>query len=428
MNRRSGRISLVASLVAVLLVLGASAAAAQSNASDVADELQAQGFFIENGASINPSEAGRLVAVARDAGEELFLVFLSNEPSSGATFFAENVVNAMPSGIVLVIAPESVGYSGETAVFSETEITAAVDQALTAGGTDLDLATAFLDALPGVDLGGDSSPATTRVPTAATPPAEGGGNGLLWVIVIVLVGGGVFLFMRSRKSGSARGANSALGKAKAEVQKMLSAVANDLLEMETEVRSANDDRVDQFYEDASAAYSKSSEAFDAASTPQQLLDLSNGLELAIWQLDSAEAILDGNEPPPRPEPKRLEIPKPLPTPSSPTPRPSSPSQLPPRPDYNRRSTRRSAPMGGGLLDLLMGALGSGMTAAGDSRRSPRPRRSPASARGARRSQSSRSRRGASPSSSRRSSTPRPRSSRSSGGSGKRIRGGGRRRK
>jgi hypothetical protein len=442
-SKRSGRGARFAVLMAGLLALSASPAVAQSNASDVAQDVQNQGYFIESGASINADEAGLLVGAARAAGEELFLVFLSSEPSSGATFFAESVVNALPSGFVLVVAPESVGYSGETSRATEVEVETALDNALNAGGSDFDIAATFVNSLPGIDLDGTTTTAvptastavptaSTAVPTASTPASSsGGGSGLLWIVVIVVIGGGIFLFLRSRKSTGSRGANTVLGKAKAEVQKMLSAVANDLLDMEEEVRSANNDRADRFYQDASATYSKSSEAFEAASTPQQLLDLSNGLELAIWQLDSAEAILDGNEPPTRPEPKKLDIPAPRPTPSTQPRRPSGPSQVPPRPDYNRRSTRRSAPMGGGLMDLLMGALGSGMLSAGGSRgsrRSPSPRRSRVSPRAARRSSSSRSSGSAFPSPTRRGSTTRTRSSRRSGGSGKRIRGGGRRRK
>ncbi len=384
-------------MVTAVLLLSVGAVLAQSSAADIASELERQGFFLEQGVPVSVDDAGRLVGSARDAGEELYIVFLGNEPAAGASFFAESVVNEMLSGLVLVVAPESVGYSGQSTRATESEIASALDEALNRGSSDLDIASIFVGSLPGVD----------RATVPGSGSGSGGGSGLLVIVVILVAGVGIFLFLNSRKKARGGSATTVLGKAKAEVQRMLSAVANDVLEMEEEVRSADNVKVDQFYKDASATYARSMEAFDAARTPQDLLAMSNDLELAIWQLDSAEAILDGNELPPRPEPRRLEAPKPAPAVST---RPAQSgaqsgyaSQLPPRPNYNRRSTRRSAPIGGGLMDLLVGAISAGAVSSG---RSSRNRRRPVSSRSVRRSQPSRSSRG----------------------SGKRIRGGGRRRR
>lgn len=384
-------------MVTAVLLLSVGAALAQSSAADIASELERQGFFVEQGVPVSADDAGRLVGSARDAGEELYVVFLDNEPAAGASFFAESIVNELLSGLVLVIAPESVGYSGQTTRATESEIASALDEALNRGSSDLDIASIFVSTLPGVD--------SAAVPGAGS--GSGGGSGLLVIVVILVAGVGIFLFLNSRKKTRGGSATTVLGKAKAEVQRMLSAVANDVLEMEDEVRSADNAKVDQFYKDASATYARSMEAFGTARTPQDLLALSNDLELAIWQLDSAEAILDGNELPPRPEPQRLEAPKPAPAvptlPAQQRAQSGYTSQLPPRPNYNRRSTRRSAPMGGGLMDLLVGAITAGAISSG---RSSRNRRRPVSSGNVRRS----------------------RPSRASRGSGKRIRGGGRRRR
>ena len=331
-------------------------------------------------------------------------------------------MNDLPSGIVLVVAPDTVGYAGLSTRATERELSLALDDALNIGGSDFDVASTFVGALPGVELSGASAPTSTSAATPATS-RSGGGSWILWIILIAIAAGAFFLFLNSREPRGREHQGSALAKAKAkakaEVGQMLSAVANDILDMEDEVRSADNERVDRFYQDASGTYSKSSKSFEDATTAQQLLELSNDLELATWQLDSAEAILDGNEPPRRPEPRRFETPAPAPsttgTPAERRPQVVGTSQLPSRPEYNRRPTRCSAAMGGGLMDLLSGVLASGaLTRLGggrSSRRRPRARVLPTRSR-------SRSTGG----------TATRRSPRSGGGSRKRVRGGGRRRK
>jgi hypothetical protein len=147
------------------------------------------------------------------------------------------------------------------------------------------------------------------------------------------------------------------------VQKQVDALANDVLDMEDEVRVANNPEVDGFYNDASDTYRTITERLQKAETPAQLLELSNDLDIAIWQLDCAEAALDGKPKPPRPEPKRLE----------PTPRPESKDRVTvpaPRPDYQRRPSRRSSYLGPGMMEILIGVAG--QVLAGGGRRS-RPR-------------------------------------------------------
>jgi hypothetical protein len=130
--------------------------------------------------------------------------------------------------------------------------------------------------------------------------------------------------------------------------------------MEDEVRLADNTRADELFAAATTTYQEAADRLGDVAAPPELLAISNDLDTAVWQLDSAEAILDGKEPPPEPEPRRLE-------PASPPPAPdggqgSGPLGLPPRPTYpsggyQRRPTRRSGGWSPGALEILIGLGG-----------------------------------------------------------------------
>lgn len=132
------------------------------------------------------------------------------------------------------------------------------------------------------------------------------------------------------------------------------------------MRMADNDRIDALYNEAGETYRNASEALADADTAKEFLDITNDLDLAIWQLDSAEALLDAKVPPPKPEPKRLE-----PVVGGAGPRPSTqsgggPLGMPPRPTYpkdgySRRSTRRSGGMSPSVIEMLI-TLGAGALA------------------------------------------------------------------
>ncbi len=353
---------------ALILFLGAltalfveAAPVMAAEVADVAAALAADGFYVEQGASISEQQAGDLVATMTDSGEGFSLVVLSTEPAAGATTFADNVQFALGRGIVLVIAPESVGYAGEGDFFNEVELERAFDAAADVSGSDFELAATFVEEVTGVSVGApaDPVPVPTTAVTTASETSSGGGIGLGWVVLIV--GGiGALLWWMSRRAKAKRQVvdEERLSRARLVIQEQLDDIANDVLAMEDEVRVADNPRASRFYEQATETYNAGTEALPMTNTPQGLVDLSNKLDVAIWQLDSAEAILDDKPLPERPEPKRLEQPpspparRPAPAPPPPTGHPSS---------YQRRPTRRSSPGGGGLMDLLILAGGAMMS-------------------------------------------------------------------
>jgi len=335
-------------------------------ADEVATEAANTGFYVERGAGISESQAGDLVSEMRNSGEGFILVVLADEPPAGATTFADNVQFAIGRGIVLVIAPETVGYAGVGEFYDEFDLETALDTAVDSGGSDFELAATFVSQLTGapvspVPVPTTGTPATTVAPQAQTPTSSGGGSGFIWFIVII---GGIGLFLwwmmkRSkarRETAEASQSDEKLNQARYIIQEQLNDVANDILALEDEVRVADNDRASRFYETASQTYSDATDQLPKANSPQGLLDLSNKLDVAIWQLDSAEAILDDKPLPERPEPKRLE-----PPPPDPSARPSTRATVPGPSSYQRRPERKSSLGGGGLMDILI-AVGGGMLA------------------------------------------------------------------
>lgn len=308
---------------------------------EAANGIRSDGVFVEAGASATDTEIGDAVATARTGGERLSVVVLAEEPIGGATTFADAVVDAGSPGLVLVIAPDTVGYAGTPEAFTVEQIESALDAALEAGGDDGAIAVRFAESLGG---GGSGS---------------GGGTLLLWIVVL---GGGAVLLMwwlsRRSKQRTDTAEEARLAEARAGIQAQIDAVANDILELEDEVRLADDSRVDRFFEDASETYRRVTESFAEAESPAQLLEIANDLDEAIWQLDASEAILDGNPLPERPARRRLE-----PEPAEPVGAPGS-RPAPRVPEYRRRPSRRSSYSGAGITDLLTVLAGTMLSSRG----------------------------------------------------------------
>ena len=336
----------------MLMTVMVAAPSLAADIDEVARVVFDDGYYVEQGSNASESRISELVGEARGQGSRLMLVALSEEPNGGATTFAGAVFDRLGiDGLVVVVAPDSVGFEGEGDIFTAAEVNAALDAALDAGGNDTTLFTNFVHSLPGLAVVGTGT-------TAASGSGGGGGGGgfflflLIAAAVVLLV---VWFVRRSKKSRKPRD-DSRIAQARHVVQKQLDAVANDILAMEDEVRVADNNRADDFYQTASQTYSAVIESFEDAHDPQPLIALSVRLDEAIWQLDAAEAILDGKPVPPKPEPPSPVI----------LDRPAPQSRAP-APGYGRRSTRRSSPIGPGMMDLLIGVAGSVL--AGSGRRS-----------------------------------------------------------
>ncbi|MDH3463159.1 MAG: hypothetical protein OEM32_06000 [Acidimicrobiia bacterium] len=294
-------------------------------------DLESQGFYIENGSSASASLVGDAVAEASFAGGRLYVVVLAEEPDSGATFFSDAVLDSLGTGTVLVVAPETVGFSSDGETWDESQLNDAVEAGL-AGSSDNDVVARFVNALTGssLGLGGGGS---------------GGGSGLIWFLVIVGGLGLLFFYLSRRSSRTAGGGRVSpqVAQFHEAARAKLADIANDILEMEDEVRLAEDHEVAAHYQRASATYSELIDEVDRLSDVEDLIEVIFRLDVAIWELDVAESILDGKTPPAKPERPKLETVQ-------------APETRPTRPDFERRPQRQSSPAGPDMGSILMALL------------------------------------------------------------------------
>ena len=113
------------------------------------------------------------------------MVVLAEEPASGATFYADAILDRLPGqdGTVLVVAPETVGWASNDDVWTPDELNDALDASL-GGSTSDDVVTIFVSEL--------------------IEPSASGGSAGLWLLAIAVVVVAVigFVVWRSRRSSA----------------------------------------------------------------------------------------------------------------------------------------------------------------------------------------------------------------------------------
>ncbi len=328
---------LMLAVVAIVFLVAAAQPA------DVAPILEAQGFFVEDGSDADPDAVEDAVAAARFEGGDLSIAVLAVEPAGGATIFAENTLDAMGgTGTVLVVAPETVGWGSEGDIYTREQLDEATDVSLD-GSSDTEVVELFVATLIGQPVGG-------------AEPGGGGGLPLGWIFLLIVIAGGALVFWLSSRS-SKRDAAQAIENARVEVKKRLDAVANDIIDLEDEVTASTDPAARVLYESATGGYAQALDTYEGAASPEELIATAEELDMAIWRLDSVEALLDGEAPPPKPV-------KPPPATATTG---TAPTLTPPRvpaPVYRRPDHSRSSGTTAMMAGLLMGSMASG-------RRSPR---------------------------------------------------------
>ena len=329
MTRGTTHRVLTAVVISVLAIVFSGAAATPG---DVAATAREDGFFIEPGSGATPEVVGRSVSDARGAGSLMHVVVLAEEPPSGATTFADGTLDRLPraEGTVLVVAPETVGWASNNDIWTPSQLDGALDRSLD-GSTDDEIVTIFVD-------------------TLVDPPSPGSsGLWILLIVIAVIVVVVVLLVVRRNRARRQKDADALEGLRRS-AQAQIDALANDILDAKDEVAKSDDALVKGHFDAAAETYAGASERLAGAASPSAVLAVASELDLGIWHLDCAEAILDGVALPPEPKPPS--------TPSASEPkatvdrRPSvsdEGSSVPPLQEYQRRSSRRS---GFGADDML----------------------------------------------------------------------------
>ena len=129
---------------------------------------------------------------------------------------------------------------------------------------------------------------------------------LLLIAVVILIGITRLALLTWRRRRDERLADKTrIERTRAVVRQQRDAVANDILKLEDEVRAAGNEDALAHYRNATITYAAIVDEFETGDTPEELTNLAARLDTAIWQLDAAEAILDGNPLPPQPQARVL---------------------------------------------------------------------------------------------------------------------------
>lgn len=124
---------------------------------------------------------------------------------------------------------------------------------------------------------------------------------LLLLAVVILVGLTILALQTWRRKRAERLADrTRIERTRAAIRQQLDAVADDILNLEGPVRAAGNKEALAHYRNATVTYAAIVGEFETGDTPQELTNLATRLDTAIWQLDAAEAILDGDPLPPEP--------------------------------------------------------------------------------------------------------------------------------
>jgi hypothetical protein len=272
----------------ILPILGAGSPALAQSPEEVAPVVADRGYFVGPGLSVDEGRISAAVSRAGNAGLRLMVVILDQDPSGGATTFANAVLDRTGDGTVLVLSQTQAGM--ESLELDQARLDRALD-AVAGADSDETAVEAAVETLVAGSGGGGTS---------------GGGSSLGLILLVAIIGAlvlaAVVAVRRGGKAASA-GRARAVEEARKETRAQLDAMANTILEISDKVSASQTKEDNKYLEQASKTFSEASEAFPAATDLVRLEALSGSLDEARWQLDAAAALADGKPLPPRPAPE-----------------------------------------------------------------------------------------------------------------------------
>jgi len=351
-------------LFATVLMVGAPSASAQ-NVADIVDQLEQRGYYIESGAEGDPGRFEDLVSQGARTQDNWYFVSMSDTVPDD---FADDLFSRVsPAGNVLVYFFDAEGFVNVQLATNASEFVE--DQALQAFEGNWDQPEDFMDdvvrdfeALQGNTAGSTTSSGSTTSTTGSGSSSSGGGFPWLLVgIPVLFIGGLWFMNSRSKKSKAEDDLETAQ-KIRAELQTELDELANDVLVLSGPTDVSENKQAIEYYREATDTYLLISdeipevEQLEAADL-KELAELGARVANARWQMDAAEAIIEGDPIPEKPKVAPPPAPKPR-AQDTRQPRPQARRQMPqrqPRPRVPYSRSRRSS--GGGLLDILIAGAG-----------------------------------------------------------------------
>ena len=323
------------------LVIGLSFFLIAATPGEVVSQLEADGYYIEPGSSASEQVVSDAVFAGRSDGGRLYLVVLAEEPPGGATTFSDSVLDELVEGYVVTVAPETVGFAGDGSSWSADQMDSAIDASLD-GDSDDQVVELFISELTGE--------AVTPSPDDEQPTTDGAGTSIWVWVVLAGVAFLVYLAIRRASRQNADRALSELERVKAKARDKLADIANDIIEMEDEVQLSESPEIMAHYQRASSIYTGTLALVESSSSAREMIEVVRQLDLAIWELDAAEALLDGKPIPDKPEP-----PEPAP-PADQRPEQSRSERADADERTERRPERQSSYSGNDLMSALWAIL------------------------------------------------------------------------
>ena len=289
-------------LLLLALVVPASAAFA-ADPDEIADQVDPRGYYIEPGAEADFEVMEDLVARVTNSETRFYFVALANDPVQGTDEFAEEVLDRLGSGAtVVVISPGEIGARSDD--FSDSDLNRAADAAVNDSDRTFEADfRVFAESLVGVPAGatGTTSGLTTTTISSTTDESSGGGGVFIFLAVVAgVIALVVFMTRRSNKQAKQAGAQR-IDEAKQEIRGQLDVIANEILDLADKVKLSEHDRAEEYFRTASATYQQALDQLDKATNLAELERLSDQLDTTRWQLEAAEAVVEGRKIPPEPE-------------------------------------------------------------------------------------------------------------------------------
>jgi hypothetical protein len=287
------RLLLVASAFAAALLL-APAAEAGPIIDRAVTALSSDPVYVDPAAELAPSPAdqARLRARIDSAGAgPVYIAVLPNAAELEAGGNPDGVLEAIHAGL---------GRKGTYAAVVGKHFRAGSDGVLSKGEAGR-LATEALAAHRGEGVTATLLDFVDRVAAARRGGSGGGGSGgqpssgggaLIGVLIAGIVAFLLFQAVRKRRRNLAE-----LAEVKAAAHDDLIALADDVQKLEQPVES--NPRAKQEYDQALDSYGTASSSYDRARQPRQLEPVTTALEEGRYHMASAQALLDGKEPPER---------------------------------------------------------------------------------------------------------------------------------
>ncbi|CAN5261932.1 hypothetical protein BH18ACT5_BH18ACT5_03910 [soil metagenome] len=244
----------------------------------VESSLRDDGFYIEEGVDATAAEMGALVG----AYPGFYFVALADEVPDGNEALADDLLDRLGSGTVVVFTPEEAG--AVSSEFDDADMADAFDNTQF-GGSYVEDFRAFA-----AELAGGSEPVTHEENT--------GGVSLVPIVIGVALVGlvGLALWRGSRKGKAAN--EHLLAEAQTEIREQMDVVAGQIVELADDPRVAAKPEAQDHYRQASVTFQEAEGRLAAATSLPALEDLSDDLDRARWQLDATEALVQGKPLPP----------------------------------------------------------------------------------------------------------------------------------